>query len=133
MTVELSPFGVSATSGTLRQDRADGDVVLPHTWTPDGVTAGPASNGAQVFHLSVALCVLNDTYREAQRLGIEVRGVEVTADGGFDEGWGSTGVTYAVTVDSAASEHELADLLATVDAVAEIPRAIRAGADVRRT
>jgi hypothetical protein len=53
--------------------------VLHHTWTDEGVIAAPAANGAQVLHLSVALCVLNDTYREAERLGIEVDGVAVEA------------------------------------------------------
>ena len=47
--------------------------------------AAPAANGAQLLHLSVALCVLNDTYREASRLGIEIDGVAVEADGGFDD------------------------------------------------
>ena len=37
--------------------------------------AAPAANGGQLMHLSVALCVLNDTCREAERLGIEVDGV----------------------------------------------------------
>jgi len=127
--MDLSPFGVRATAGSLR----DGEgVVLPHTWTEAGVVAGPATNGAQVLHLSVALCVLNDTYREASRLGIPVDGVAVEADGGFDDAWRSTGVEYAVTVDSRAPADDLARLLAIVDEVAEIPRALRAGAPVTR-
>jgi OsmC-like protein len=127
--MDLSAFGVRATAGSLR----DGDgVVLPHTWTEAGVVAGPATNGAQVLHLSVALCVLNDTFREAGRLGIAVDGVAVEADGGFDDGWRSTGVEYAVTVDSTASADDLARLLAVVDEVAEIPRALRAGTEVSR-
>ena len=127
--MDLSAFGVRATAGSLR----DGDgVVLPHTWTEAGVAAGPATNGAQVLHLSVALCVLNDTFREAGRLGIAVDGVAVEADGGFDDGWRSTGVEYAVTVDSTASADDLARLLAVVDEVAEIPRALRAGTEVSR-
>ena len=71
-----------ATAGTLRA--AEG-VVLSHVWTEAGVVAHPLANGAQALHLSVALCVLNDTYREAERLGITVDGVAVEADGGFDE------------------------------------------------
>lgn len=127
--VELSPFGVRATAGTLR---AVEGVVLPHVWTPEGVVAGPATNGAQILHLSVALCVLNDTFREADRLGIEVRGVLVEADGDFDEDWRSTGITYAVTLDPSAPSEKTARLLAVVDEVAEIPRALRAGAPVLR-
>lgn len=126
---ELSPFGARASAGTLRHGEG---VVLAHAWTAEGVVAAPASNGAQVLHLAVALCVLNDTYREARRLGISVSGVTVVADGGFDGTWRSTGITYAVTVDSSAEPADLERLLAAVDEVAEIPKALRAGASVAR-
>lgn len=127
--MDLSPFGVRATAGTLR---ASDGVVLDHAWTEQGVVAAPASNGAQVLHLSVALCILNDTYREARRLGIEVSGIAVEVDGGFDDDWRSAGIEYTVTIDSTASDGDLARLSAAVDEVAEIPRAIRAGASVSR-
>ena len=127
--MNLSPLGVRAAAGTLRA--AEG-VVLHHTWTEEGVVASPAGNGAQLLHLSVALCVLNDTYREAERLGIELAGVAVEADGGFDDSWRSTGIAYAVTLDSRAAAEDLARLGAVVDEVAEVPRAIRAGAAVER-
>ena len=127
--MELSPFGVSVTAGTLR---APEGVALQHQWTEQGVVASPAANGAQVLHLSVALCVLNDTYREAERLGITVDGVAVEADGGFDDEWRSTGIEYSVTLDSRAPTVDLDRLGAVVDAVAEIPRAVRAGAPVSR-
>lgn len=127
--MELSPFGVRATAGTLRD--TDG-VVLHHTWTDEGVVAGPAGNGAQLLHLSVALCVLNDTYREAERLGVDLAGIVVEADGGFDDDWRSTGIAYSVTLDSRALAADLDRLRAVVDEVAEIPRAIRAGAAVAR-
>lgn len=127
--MELSPFGVRAGAGSLR---ASEGVVLHHSWTDEGVTAAPAANGAQLLHLSVALCVLNDTYREARRLGIALQGVAVEADGGFDDEWRSTGIAYSVAVDSSAGADDLSRLGAAVDEVAEIPRAIRAGALVTR-
>jgi hypothetical protein len=127
--MELSVFGVRATAGTLR---AQEGVVLEHSWTDEGVVAGPTANGAQVLHLSVALCIVNDTYREAARLGIEIDGVAVEADGGFDGEWRSTGIDYSVTLDTRASTQDLERLRAVVDEVAEIPRAIRAGASVNR-
>ena len=127
--MELSALGVRASAGSLR---ASDGVVLPHTWTAEGVVAGPAANGAQLLHLSVALCVLNDTYREAERLGLEVDGVAVEADGRFDDEWRSTGIEYSVTLDSRSGAVEQADLLAAVEEVAEIPRALRAGAPVAR-
>ncbi len=126
---ELSAFGVRASAGSLR---AGAGVELPHAWTPAGVVAAPAANGAQVLHLSVALCVLNDVYREADRLGIAVDGVAVEADGGFDDTWASTGIRYAVDIDSPAAPDAVASLLGVVDEVAEIPRAVRAGAEVTR-
>lgn len=126
---ELSPFGVRATSGSLREGEG---VALPHAWTEAGVLAGPVTNGAQALHLSVALCLLNDTYREAERLAVRVDGVAVTADGAFDDVWTSTGITYDVTVDTPAERSALDLLLEVVDEVAEIPRVLRAGADVRR-
>jgi hypothetical protein len=127
--MDLSPFGVRVTAGALREP--DG-VVLDHPWTDEGVVAAPVTNGAQALHLSVALCVLNDTYREAQALGIAMDGVAVEADGGFDDAWRSTGVVYAVTIASRASGEDLAGLRAVVDEVAEVPRALRAGVPVRR-
>ena len=57
----------------------------------------------------------------------------MTAAGGFDSAtWQSTGIDYWVEVSSDASADQLAHLLEAVDRVAEIPRAIRAGATVRR-
>lgn len=127
--MDLSAFGVRATAGTLR---AREGVVLQHSWTDEGVVAGPTANGAQLLHLSVALCILNDTYREGARLGIEIDGVAVEADGGFDGEWHSTGIDYWVTIDARASTEELERLRAVVDEVAEVPRAIRVGASVSR-
>ena len=108
-------------------------VRFPHQWTPEGVTVEAAFTGAHLLPLAAAGCVLNDVYREADRRGLALEGVRVTATGGFDTGtWQSAGIVYDVQVDSACSRQELDDLLAAVDAVAEIPRAIRAGAQVSR-
>jgi hypothetical protein len=126
----LSPFGVTAGAGSLRP--ADG-VALPHAWTADGIVAHPASNGAQMLHLAVAVCVLNDTFREARELGISVSGAVVTADGAFDDQWHSTGIVYTLTVDSPAPAADVERLVARVDDVAEIPRTLRAGTAVRRS
>ena len=127
--MDLSALGVRATAGTLRGSEG---IVLDHAWTDQGVVAGPAANGAQLLHMSVALCVLNDTYREAERLGLDVDGVAVEADGGFDDEWRSTGIEYSVTLDSRASVEDVARLNTVVDDVAEIPRAVRAGAQITR-
>jgi uncharacterized OsmC-like protein len=119
-------------AGTLIS--SSGSVVrFPHRWTPGGVTVEADFTGGHLLHLAAAGCVLNDMYREAGALGIELNGVRVTAAGGFDTAsWRSTGISYSVEVSSDAPVDELANLLSVVDDVAEIPRAIRAGASVQR-
>lgn len=60
-------------------------------------------------------------------------GVRVSTAGDFDTStWRSTGISYRLEVSSAAACDEIARLLAVVDEVAEIPRAIRGGAIVER-
>lgn len=124
-------FAVRLTAGSLRHD--DPAFVLPHSWTDAGVAVEGGGTGAHLFHAAVALCVLNDVFREAGADGLTVAGVAVTARGGFDHDWSSSGVTYAVDVDSTEDETVLAGLLARVDDVAEIPRAVRHGAPVERS
>jgi hypothetical protein len=64
-------------------------------------------------------------------LGIEVKGVRVSAAGGFDtDTWKSTGIGYSVDVSSDVPADKIAHLLEVVDELAEIPRAPRAGATV---
>jgi len=46
--------------------------------------------------------------------------------------WRSTSIEYAVMLESTASAEALARLAAVVDELAEVPRAIRAGAPVDR-
>ena len=125
-------FEVTVGAGTLMS--ASGSAVrFPHRWTRGGVTVDAGFTGGHLFHLAAAGCVLNDVYREAEALGIELAGVRVTAAGGFDtETWQSTGIGYAVEVSSDAPAGQLAHLLEVVDQVAEIPQAILAGAAVRR-
>jgi uncharacterized OsmC-like protein len=125
-------FEVAVSAGTLMS--ASGTAVhFPHRWTPEGVTVEADFTGGHLLHLAAAGCVLNDLYREAAALGIELKGVRVGAAGGFDTAtWQSTGIDYCVEVVSDAAAGELARLLEVVDDVAEIPRAIRAGATVRR-
>lgn len=127
----MSSFEAIAAAGSLRS--ADPAAIsFPHRWTSEGVTVESDFTGAHLLHLSAAACVLNDLYREAASRGVRLDGVRVTARGGFDTDWQSTGITYGVELASTASADELAGLLATVDDVAEIPRALRAGMSVLR-
>src|SRR6476660_4094659 len=128
----MGEFDAVVGAGTLRSIAAD-VVRFAHRWTSEGVTVETSFTGAHLLHLAVAWCVLNDVFREAERLGLIVYGVRVTASGGFNtETWESTGIGYVVDVDSPASAGELDTLLEAVDSVAEAPKSIRAGATVER-
>ena len=125
-------FEVTVSAGTM-QSAEPGAVRFPHRWTPGGVTVEGDFTGAHLLHLATAGCVLNDLFREAQALGLDLRGARVTAAGGFDpQTWSSTGIEYSVQVSCDAPAEQVGRLLDTVDQVAEIPRALRAGAPVRR-
>jgi uncharacterized OsmC-like protein len=118
-------------AGSLRSTD-DAAVGFPHRWTDAGVTVEVDFTGAHLLHLAAAGCVLNDVYREAAALGLVIDGVRIAATGDFDGEWSSTGIRYAIEIDSAESAADLTRLVELVDEVAEIPRALRAGASVRR-
>jgi uncharacterized OsmC-like protein len=87
---------------------------------------GLGFNGGQLLYLSIAACWSNDLYREAATMGIELDGVEITVDGDFPaRGSGSTPISVDVTVRSSAPEERIRELIAEVERIAEIPRAIR--------
>lgn len=122
-------YRVAVSAGSLRSGEG---VVVAHAWTDAGISVECAFTGGNVLHLAVACCVLNDVYREADRRGYAVGGVRVSAEGGFDEHWHSTGIRYDVALDSRLTPDQIDGLLSTVEEVAEIPRALRVGAEVRR-
>lgn len=131
----MNNFAAVCASGSLRQRLAGHDEVthFSHRWTEGGVDVAASFTGAHVLHLAVAACVLNDVHREAQSRGVPIDGVLVEAEGGFGEDWRSSGITYRVEVDSPADPAGIQELITLVDQLAEIPRAIRAGAPVNRT
>ena len=125
-------YKVRVAAGSLRST-VRADAILPHRWTDQGVAIELQFTGAHLLHLSAAGCVLNDLYREAAQTGVELKGVLVSADGDFEgETWRSTGITYDVEIDSEASADEVERLMSAVDEIAEIPKALRAGARVQR-
>ena len=79
----MGDFDVVVGAGSLRS-AAPGRLSFPHRWTAEGVTAEAAFTGAHLLHLAVAGCVLNDVYREADRLQVPLVGVRVAATGDFD-------------------------------------------------
>lgn len=128
----MSHFRIRGAAGSLRS-RVRADVTFAHRWTDGGVAVEAGFTGAHLLHLAVGGCVLNDVYREADRLGIVVHGVVVSVDGDFDRSsWASTGITYSVEIDSPSPPVDVQQLLHVVEDVAEIPRALQAGARVER-
>jgi uncharacterized OsmC-like protein len=126
-------FAVVAAAGSFRGKASAEVVVFPHRWTAEGVAVESPFTGAHLLHLAAAACVLNDLYREASGAGVELRGVRVAAKGSFDtETWESLGIDYRVEVDSPSPADDVDALIRLVDGIAEIPRAIRAGAPVSR-
>lgn len=125
-------FPVAVSAGVLRTEGGS-STTMPHRWTDGGVAIEASFTGAHLLHLAAAGCVLNDLYREAATLGVELEGVRVRARGGFDtDTWSSTGITYDVELVSDAAPDDLEQLLTIVDAIAEIPRALRSGTTVER-
>lgn len=93
---------------------------------------GLGFNGGQLLNLAVAGCVSNDLFREAARRGIRLDRVRVTADCDYvGDPATSTPIDYEVDVTGDASPEALAELVAHVDAIAEIPNSIRRGTEVR--
>jgi hypothetical protein len=124
-------FAVRLSAGSLRH--GDPFFVVPHAWSDAGVAVEGGGTGAHLLHASIALCVLNDVFREADADGLAVAGVAVRARGGFTAEWFSTGISYDVEVAGLDDDAALAGLLARVDTVAEVPRAVRVGPTVVRT
>lgn len=98
----------------------------------EGGGGGMGFNGGQLLNLAVAGCISNDLFREARRLGIELRRVRVTADSGYEgDPMVSTPIEYHVELDGDAPEDELRALAELVDRIAEIPNSLRNGTQVR--
>jgi putative redox protein len=102
----------------------------PFTLTVDRPAAagggGLGFSGGQLLYMAIAACWSNDLYREAATMGVDLDGVEITVDGDFPaRGSGSTPITVEVVVRSSAPEERVRELIAEVERVAEIPRAIR--------
>lgn len=103
--------------------------VPPKTGAP-----GSSVNGGEFLMLALATCYCNDLYREAARLGIEIRAVEVEAAADFDGiGVAASNIRYKARVDSPAPPERIEQLLRETDAVAEVHNTLRAGVAVTRS
>jgi uncharacterized OsmC-like protein len=89
-------------------------------------------NGGELLHLAVAGCVSNDLFREARSLGLRLTRVAVSAEGEFvGSPQTSSGIGYSVEVWGDAPAAALRELVARVDAIAEIPNSLRRGTAVQ--
>ena len=93
---------------------------------------GHGFSGGQLLNLAVAACISNDLYREAAARGIALTRVRVTVDADYrGDPAVSTPIEYEVEVDGDAPTEALDELVAHVDAIAEIPNSLRSGTEVR--
>jgi organic hydroperoxide reductase OsmC/OhrA len=98
---------------------------------PKAGGSGSSINGGELLLLALATCYGNDLYREAARLGIIIRGLEVIAEADFNGiGMAATNVRYRARVDSPSCAEEIQRLLVETDVVAEIHNTVRAGVPV---
>ena len=89
-------------------------------------------NGGQLLYLAIGGCVSNDLFREASARGIRLTDVRIRVVGDFDgDPPVSRDVSYDVEVAGEASRDELEELIAHVDAIAEIPNSMRLGTPVK--
>ena len=94
---------------------------------------GSSVNGGEFLMLALATCYCNDLFREAERMGITIDGVEVEASARFDGvGLAARDIRYRARVDSPAPASAIAELLRHTDTVAEVHNTIRAGVPVER-
>ena len=105
------------------------------TISPRSSGFGSAANGGELLFLALATCYCNDIYREAAKMNIKVRHVEVDVSGEFNEAPGSCAenVTYSAMVEAEASEAEIIALMRHTDTVAEIQNTLRQGMAVTLT
>ena len=93
---------------------------------------GLGFNGGQLLYLAIGGCVSNDLFREASARGIRLTDVRIRVVGDFDgDPPVCRDVSYDVEVAGEASRDELEELIAHVDAIAEIPNSMRLGTPVK--
>ncbi len=95
---------------------------------------GLGFNGGQLLNLAIAGCVSNDLFREAGKRGIRLEHVRIRTRSDYaGEPAVSGPIEYEVELSGDAPTDALRELVAHVDAIAEIPNSIRNGTPVRLT
>ena len=113
---------------TLATDGREKTLVIE----PKSNGRGSAVNGGELLMAALATCMCNDLFREAGRLGITIRDVEVEARGEFPAvGAAGEGIRYRVKISGDADDAALRDLVQHTDTVAEIQNTVRNAIAVR--
>jgi organic hydroperoxide reductase OsmC/OhrA len=92
---------------------------------------GLGFNGGELLLLAIGGCYCNDLFREAAKLGMVIKSVQVDvqADWGGDPARAQH-VTYSTRIEAEATETEILALIEHTDRVAEIPNSLRLGTPV---
>ena len=95
---------------------------------------GLGFNGGELLLLAIGGCYCNDIFREATKLGILIKSVQVDVQAD----WGgepvrAQNVTYSTRIEAEASEADILALIDQTDRVAEIPNSLRFGTTVMLT
>ena len=95
---------------------------------------GLGFNGGELLLLAIGGCYCNDIFREAAKLGIVIKSVQVDVQAD----WGgqpvrAQNVTYSTRIEAEAGEADILALIEQTDRVAEIPNSLRLGTLVMLT
>lgn len=119
--------GASGHEVVVATDQASRALAIP----AKAAGRGSAVNGGELLVLALATCYCNDLYREADRLGISIDGIEVEAHADFDgPALAARDIHYTASVRSPAPAERIEALLRETDAVAEIHNTVRKGVAV---
>jgi organic hydroperoxide reductase OsmC/OhrA len=92
---------------------------------------GLGFNGGELLLLAIGGCYCNDLFREAAKLGMVIKSVQVDVQAD----WGgepirAQNITYSTRIEAEASEADILALIEQTDRVAEIPNSLRLGTPV---
>ena len=115
--------------------RAVGSAGL-RTVTIDRVMAaggcGLGFNGGKLLLLAIGGCYSNDIFREAGKRGTSARNVQVTVRADWSgEPVRAQNVSFDVTVEAAATQENILELIQHTDRVGESPNSLRFGPEVK--
>jgi uncharacterized OsmC-like protein len=93
---------------------------------------GLGFSGGELLFLAIGGCFSNDLYREAPKVGVEIKSVHIEVSGD----WGgdpvrAQNVTLTARVEANAPEEKIRELIEHTNRVAEIPNSLRLGTEVK--